>query len=75
MTMRVFSLALLAGLSLAGAAHAQKSADTVRIALREPIIGVDSYFDPKEETTLSVRAVLDTLIFYDEQDGRLVPER
>ena len=71
--MRAFSLALLAGLSLAGAAHAQKSADTVRIALREPIIGVDSYLDPKEETTLSVRAVFDTLIFYDEQDGQLKP--
>ncbi len=52
---------------------AQKSADTVRIALREPIIGVDSYFDPKEETTLSVRAVFDTLIFYDEQDGVMKP--
>ena len=54
-------------------ALAQKSADTVRIALREPIIGVDSYFDPKEETTLSVRAVFDTLIFYDEQDGQMKP--
>jgi peptide/nickel transport system substrate-binding protein len=64
----VFSIALAPQPALA-----QKSSDTVRIALSEPIVGVDAYFDPKEETSLSMRAVFDTLIYYDEFSQSLQP--
>ncbi len=45
-------------------AMAQKAKDTLRIAFKDPIETIDSYIDPKPETSLVADAVFDKLIAY-----------
>ena len=54
-------------------AIAQKSKDTLRIGFYDPIPGVDLVYDPKGETSLTARAVFDTLISYNERTGQFEP--
>jgi peptide/nickel transport system substrate-binding protein len=50
---------------LAGAAEAQKSKDTLRVALDQPIRLIDAIHNPNPEANLVDRAVMDTLVSYD----------
>ncbi len=67
-------LAISAAAALAAApALAQKSADTLRVGFVDPISGVDLIYDPKGETSFSSRAVMDTLISYNERTREFEP--
>ena len=55
-------------------AFAQKSKGVMRLVVGEPIKAVDTYFDPKSETGLSVTAVFDRLLHYDDRDGKFKPQ-
>lgn len=60
--------ALAAGfalIALNNVAYAQKSKDTVRIALDQPVRLIDALHNPNPEANLVDRAVMDTLIAYD----------
>lgn len=58
---------------LSSAALAQKSADTLRIPLNDPIQTISYYLDPKTETILTSDAVYDCLIGYDEDKQTFEP--
>nr|HIL75882.1 hypothetical protein [Rhodospirillales bacterium] len=59
--------AMIAGISafLVGSAFAQKSKDTVRFGLYQPIKILDRIYNPHPETNLTAPAVFDMLLFYD----------
>jgi peptide/nickel transport system substrate-binding protein len=69
--------AVIAGVALAvcaaGSAAAQKSKDTLRLALQEPIKGVDYYLGPTGETSMMQAVVYDSLIAYDEDANKFQP--
>jgi peptide/nickel transport system substrate-binding protein len=75
MTLRsVVSCAIgCAALFAAGAALAQKSKDTVRVGLLDPIRVVDGIFDPKQETSFVTGSVFDNTIRYDDRAGQFKP--
>jgi peptide/nickel transport system substrate-binding protein len=67
---------VFAGLLVAGAATptvAQKSKDTLRVGVHQPIAIVDGVFDPQPQTNLMDRMVFDTLIEFDSDARKLVP--
>ena len=51
--------------ALCGTGAAQKSKDTLRIALDQPIRLIDALHNPNPEANLVDRAVMDTLVTYD----------
>jgi peptide/nickel transport system substrate-binding protein len=51
--------------ALGGAAEAQKSKDTLRVAFDQPIRLIDALHNPNPEANLVDRAVMDTLVAYD----------
>jgi peptide/nickel transport system substrate-binding protein len=53
-------------------ALAQKSKDTVRIPMLQPISGVDSYLDPGPEPDFRRAAVYDNLIGFDEDNAKYI---
>jgi peptide/nickel transport system substrate-binding protein len=57
-------IGLAAAAMMATPALAQKSADTVRVGLLDPVSTVDIVFDPKPETSFSAEAVFDSLLVY-----------
>lgn len=61
--------AVLAG----GPALAQKSADTMRLAVTEPFRTLSPYFYPATENANVNRAIFQNLIGYDERKGEYVP--
>jgi peptide/nickel transport system substrate-binding protein len=68
MTHRLIAAALsatVALLVLVGAAEAQKSKDTLRVALDQPIRLIDALHNPNPEANLVDRAVMDSLVSYD----------
>ena len=70
------SLAFLVGCIAflgAEAALAQKSKDTIRVGLLDPIRVVDSIFDPKQETSFVTGSVFDNVIRYDDRAGEFKP--
>ena len=68
------AIAIAAAAALAAApALAQKSKDTLRVGFYDPIPGVDLVYDPKGETSLTARAVFDTLIAYNERTRKFEP--
>lgn len=66
-------LALASVLLFAAPASAQKSADTLRVPLNDPIQIISYYLDPKTETILTSDAVYDTLVGYDEDKQTYEP--
>ena len=58
----VVAIALFA---LCGTSAAQKSKDTLRVALDQPIRLIDALHNPNPEANLVDRAVMDTLVAYD----------
>ncbi len=72
-----FRLALLAAAAVAavgsGPVLAQKSKDTMRIAMSGQIRSVDLTVDPRPETSFAARWVHDTLLFFDERELKFRP--
>ncbi len=62
-------------LMLAGATSclAQKSRDTLRTTMNDPIQGISYYLDPKTETIFTSEMVYDCLLAYDEDKGEFKP--
>jgi peptide/nickel transport system substrate-binding protein len=71
--MRVLALCALGLAVVAGPALAQKSADTVRVGLLDPLRVVDSLYDPKQETSFVVGSVYDNTVRYDDRAGAFKP--
>jgi peptide/nickel transport system substrate-binding protein len=61
----IVSLVAAALLALAGAAQAQKSKDTLRVAFDQPIRLIDAIHNPNPEANVIDRAVMDPLVAYD----------
>lgn len=57
----------------AGPALAQKSKDTLRFGLYQPIKVLDRIFDPHPETNLTAPAVFDTLVYYNAKTRKYQP--
>ena len=55
-------------------ALAQKSKDTLRVALVDPVFTAVLYDDPKPETGLLSTAVFDSLLCFDEKSGQIKPQ-
>ncbi len=51
---------------IAAPSFAQKTKDTVRIAVEQPIQTVDLIYDPQPQTTLTGNTVFDSLLWYDD---------
>ena len=62
-----------AALVMGGPALAQKSKDTMRIAVNDPFSVLDSYHVPHEEVGYFVRTIYGTLLSYDEHNSKFVP--
>lgn len=67
-------IALALAFGFAGPAAAQKSKDTLRVALVDPVFTPVLYDDPKPETGLLSSAVFDSLLCFDEQKGEIRPQ-
>ena len=77
MQLRQLNIPLAAGLGLALAAApalAQKSKNTLRIAINDPFSKVDSYHAPHEEVGYFARNMYGKLILFNEHKGEFVPE-
>lgn len=75
---RMRAAALCAGAMAVGwlgafPAQAQKSKDTLRVALVDPIFTPVLYDDPKPETGLLSSAVFDSVLCFDERSGEIRP--
>ena len=68
-----FFAALCAAAIFATPALAQKSKDTMRLAIQEPIKGVDYYLAPTGDTSMQQAVVYDSLIAYDEDANKFTP--
>ena len=66
--------AAFAALLAASSADAQKSKDTFRVALNQPIRQVDTFYNPNPESNLMDRAVMDTLLAFDVSTRSLKPQ-
>lgn len=72
-----FFSALLAGSALVALsipAIAQKSKDTVRIGVHQPISIIDAIFDPQPQTNLMDRMIFSGLVGYDSDKREVVPQ-
>lgn len=66
-------IGLLASALMAVPAVAQKSKDTLRVGVYQPISIVDGVFDPHPQTNLMDRMVFDSLLSYDYANRKYVP--
>lgn len=64
----------LAAMLSAGPAMAQKSKDTVRLAIIDMFATIDAYHSPSNETGQWARAYYSRIISFDEHNKKLVPE-
>ena len=72
--MRVLALTALGfAVICSDPAVAQKSKDTLRVGLLDPLRVVDSIYDPKQETSFVVGSVYDQTIRYDDRAGEFKP--
>ena len=71
---RLVTLAV-AGLAMgiAQSASAQKSADTLRLAINNPFSSLSQYFEPVDESSIFTRRVFESLVAYDERNQKFVP--
>lgn len=67
------SLIGLAGWAYADDAFAQKSSDTVRIAMNFPIKRLSPYYQPDIEAGMFFRLLEEPLVRYDEREGKFLP--
>ena len=71
---RLIAAASLAALFAASPALAQKSKDTLRLAINDPFSTVDSYHFPQDEVGMIVRSIYGNLLVFDENNGKFLPE-
>ena len=71
---RMALCALASGAAIASPVLAQKSRDTLRVALVDPVFTAVLYDDPKPETGLLSSAVFDSLLCFDERNGQIKPQ-
>ena len=73
--MRLAKTILLAGTALliAAPAAAQKSKDTLRLAINDPFTVLSAYYVPVDEAGNFYRKVYQSLIAFDEHTGKVVP--
>jgi peptide/nickel transport system substrate-binding protein len=73
--MHSFKLALAAGVAalMAGPAMAQKSKDTLRLAINDPFPVLSGYCQPVDEAGNFYRRVYGTLISFDERNHQVIP--
>lgn len=77
MTYRKFALMTVAGLAalaVAQSASAQKSKDTLRIAINDPFSTLDSYHFPQDEVGYFSRDMYGRLVAFDERTKKFIPE-
>ncbi len=67
------AMAAVIALGFATTAFAQKSKDTIRIGIHQPVSSIDGIFDPSPQTSMMSRMVLDTLVNFDPVKKELVP--
>ncbi len=72
-TMLWTALAGAATLAWAQSATAQKSQDTVRLAIQDMFAGLDSYEYPTSEASQFHRDIYESVIAYDSRTGKYVP--
>jgi hypothetical protein len=72
-SMIMVGLAILAGMAWVGEAAAQKSLDTVRIAVNFPIKRLSPYSQPDIEAGMFFPLLEEPLIHYDEREGKFIP--
>ena len=70
--MSIFAAAAI--VAAASPAAAQKSKDTLRLAINDPFSIVSSYCVPVDEVGYFTRGIYDTLIAYDEHTQKFVPQ-
>ena len=68
----VATFALAAPL-MTGPALAQKSKDTLRVGVYQPISIIDAVFDPQPQVNLMDRMVFDSLLTYDTENRKYLP--
>ena len=64
---------LLAALVHGGPSLAQKSKDTLRVGVYQPISIIDAVFDPQPQTNMLDRMVFDSLVNYDSDKRKYLP--
>tara|TARA_B100001971_G_scaffold212220_1_gene241807 strand:- start:1024 stop:2583 length:1560 start_codon:yes stop_codon:yes gene_type:complete len=72
--MTTITVVVAAGIMSSGVALAQKSKDTVRFGLYQPIKILDRIYNPHPETNLTAPAVYDNLMFYDAAERKYKPQ-
>ena len=70
----LMSAALAAALCASGVAHAQKSKDTLRLAVSDPIRYVEGLFNAGVEGFILDRMVQDNLLYWDTIEKKLKPQ-
>jgi peptide/nickel transport system substrate-binding protein len=70
-TFRTIAISAAALALTAGAAHAQKSKDTLRVAVTESIAGVDGLYFAGFDGFITNKIVQDTLVYWDAVDKKL----
>lgn len=73
MRLTAAALAGVAAMLVADDAFAQKSADTIRIAMNYPTKRLSGYYQPEPEAGMFYRLIEEPLIRYDEGNGKFVP--
>jgi peptide/nickel transport system substrate-binding protein len=69
----LWSIGAVALACAAAPAFAQKSKDTLRFGLDQPIQTISYYLDPKPETVFEIEAVFDNLIIFNEKTLKYEP--
>lgn len=72
-TIKLFAGAISAALISYAPAVAQKSKDTLRVGVYQPIAIIDAIFDPQPQTNMMDRVVFDTLVNYDSDNRKYLP--
>ena len=68
------ALSLAANMFNPGVAHAQKSKDTLRVAVTDSIAGVDALYFAGFDGFITNKVVQDTLVYWDTVDKKLKPQ-
>ena len=65
---------VLAGVSNAGPAAAQKAKDTLRLVTIDPFNSVDAYYTGGNEVAFLARELYGRIVVFDEYNGKFIPE-
>ena len=68
------AISAVALMTMAGAAHAQKSKDTLRVAVTDSIAGIDALYFAGFDGFITNKIVQDTLVYWDTVEKKLKPQ-